>query len=67
MVPTAFTPSATYSRVGDLLKVYIDDEPCFARQLTPSITVLIGMESGGIVGVKISDVAAMVNGKSSSE
>ncbi len=58
--PKPFVPSVQYSHVGDLLKVYWDEEEAFARQLTPEITILIGFKSGRVVGVKVANVKSKV-------
>lgn len=55
-----FSPSASYSRVGDLLKVYLDEEESYAHPLTPEITVLIGFKSGRITGVKVANIASKI-------
>jgi len=56
-----FTPCAQYSRFGDMLKVYWDDEPGWDKQLTPEIIIVIGFETRRVVGVKIVDIATKVS------
>ena len=59
--PKVFKPLALYSTVGDVLQVYLEDEPAYAQQVSPEITVLRAFSDGRIVGVKVSYVAAKVN------
>ena len=60
--PADFKPGATYSHVGDLLKVYLEDEPAYAVQLTPLLTVLRAFKDHRIVGVKVAGILEMVKG-----
>ena len=59
--PKNFTPGAVhYSHVGDMLNVYWKDDPAFARQISPQVTLMIAFDTREVVGVKITDVKAMV-------
>ena len=58
--------SVSYSKAGDLLKVYWDDAPSFADRSAPDvyeqITLLLDMkDETRIVGVKIADLTVVLD------
>lgn len=57
----AFTPSMTYSIIGDLLSVYLFDDPAYAENLTPDIIVLRSFSDNRVVGVKLCGVEDLIN------
>ena len=60
-LPTpSFKPLPVYSHVGDLLKLYWDNEPGYAEQINPYVTLIRAFSDKRIVGVKIGGILTLV-------
>ena len=55
-----FVPLSWYNRDGDEIEVLWSDESYYAQWLNPSVTVLIGQESGKVVGVYVGRVRELI-------
>jgi hypothetical protein len=48
-----FRPFAYRSRGGRQLEFYVSNESCYGRYVDPGLTLMIGQESGRVVGAII--------------
>lgn len=58
----AFRVVPHYSVVGDMLSVYFKEDPGYAKQITPQVTLILSFATKEIVGVKIFGVKGLVEG-----
>ena len=58
-----FKPSVFYNEPGDMLEIMLSNECYYGKWITPQVTMLIGTESGEVVGVNISGIKKLINGK----
>ncbi len=61
--PKEFKPLPVYSHVGDMLKLYWNDEPGYAVTVNEFVTLIVGFTTKSVVGVKITGILQMVNSK----
>lgn len=60
-MPGPFQPGRmVYSVVGAMLEVYWEDEPAYADQITPTLTVMRAFSDKRPVGVKLYDVRLVI-------
>lgn len=51
--PKEFRPSAFFNVDGDEFHVYWDDEPAYGKEITGLMCLMIGQDTGKVVGVNL--------------
>lgn len=58
--PGPFRPVPRYSVMGAMLEVYWEDEPAYADQISPTLTVMRAFSDKRAVGAKLYDVKPLI-------